>query len=289
MSVTEIVLLILGAVFFTVSFFIPDNRKEEERITEEEIKALIEKEMEAAKSRIDDMVEETVNYSVEKTERALERLSNEKIMAVDEYSETVLKKINDNHNEAVFLYDMLNDKDEKLKNTGEELKVSKTELELEKSELERKKKEEEEKQKKQEEIKRIEEETKKRLEEEQAAKERKLQEIKEKEEKPVFTPFVPERVEVVDGVAVTVSEAKKTKKTESVKNEIRSEEKPFKELKPSDVTLSFDLDNQGKKNSNEQIRRLHEEGKSNMQIAKELGLGVGEVKLVIDLFSSKKR
>ena len=44
----------------------------------------------------------------------------------------------------------------------------------------------------------------------------------------------------------------------------------------------------GRKNSNEMIRKLHEQGKSNMQIAKELGLGVGEVKLVIDLFSSKK-
>ena len=33
---------------------------------------------------------------------------------------------------------------------------------------------------------------------------------------------------------------------------------------------------------------MHEEGKSNMAIAKELGLGVGEVKLVIDLFANKK-
>ena len=29
---------------------------------------------------------------------------------------------------------------------------------------------------------------------------------------------------------------------------------------------------------------LHKAGKSNMAIAKELGLGLGEVKLVIDLF-----
>ena len=38
------------------------------------------------------------------------------------------------------------------------------------------------------------------------------------------------------------------------------------------------------KNNNEQILELHNQGKSNMIIAKELGLGVGEVKLVIDLF-----
>ena len=36
-------------------------------------------------------------------------------------------------------------------------------------------------------------------------------------------------------------------------------------------------------NHNEEILRLYKEGKSNVAIAKELGLGVGEVKLVIDL------
>ena len=37
-------------------------------------------------------------------------------------------------------------------------------------------------------------------------------------------------------------------------------------------------------NNNEQILMLHKAGKSNMAIARELGLGIGEVKLVIDLF-----
>ena len=40
----------------------------------------------------------------------------------------------------------------------------------------------------------------------------------------------------------------------------------------------------GGRNSNERILELHKAGKSNMAIAKELGLGIGEVKLVIDLF-----
>ena len=49
-----------------------------------------------------------------------------------------------------------------------------------------------------------------------------------------------------------------------------------------EVELSFS--NLGMENNNEEILRLHKEGKSNVAIAKELGLGVGEVKLVIDLF-----
>ena len=37
-------------------------------------------------------------------------------------------------------------------------------------------------------------------------------------------------------------------------------------------------------NNNDKILRLYKEGMSNVDIAKELGLGVGEVKLVINLF-----
>ena len=40
--------------------------------------------------------------------------------------------------------------------------------------------------------------------------------------------------------------------------------------------------------SNEGMDALHNEGKSNVEIAKALGLGVGEVKLVIDLFKGQK-
>lgn len=261
MSVTEIVLLCIGGLFFAISFFLPDvKKKEEEHVTKEEIKRLIDEEMKNAKERIDDMVDETVNYSVEKTERALERLSNEKIMAVDEYSETVLKKINDNHNEAVFLYDMLNDKDEKLKNAGDEIKTSMDKLETEKKELEEKKRIEEEAQKKAEEV---------------------LKEAAKAEEKPEFVPFIPERLEIVDGVAVPAVKAEPLKD--------KPAPKPRKKVsKETSVPVHFESDNDGRKNSNEMIRKLHSEGKSNMQIARELGLGVGEVKLVIDLFASKK-
>ena len=254
MSVTEIVLLVIGGLFFGVSFFLPDGKKkEEEHVTKEEIKKLIDEEMANAKTRIDDMVDETVNYSIEKTERAL-----------DEYSETVLKKINDNHNEAVFLYDMLNDKDEKLKNAGEELETTRTQIETEKKELE--------------EQKRIEEEAKKKADEvlKEALK-------VEEEKKPEFVPFVPERLEIVDGVAVPVKKDEEAPAPKPATSKTRK-----KSTKEASVPVHFDSDNDGRKNSNEMIRKLHAEGMSNMQIARELGLGVGEVKLVIDLFASQK-
>ena len=42
-------------------------------------------------------------------------------------------------------------------------------------------------------------------------------------------------------------------------------------------------------NSNEQILQLYQKGLDQVAIAKKLGLGVGEVKFVIDLFDSENQ
>ena len=123
MTLFEILLMSIGALIFVVSFFIPDKRGKEGdlvsmQFTEEQIKRLVEKEIESSKDKIIDMVDESVTYGMERTERAMERVSNEKIMAVSEYSDTVLNTIHKNHEEAVFLYDMLNDKHTNLKSTA---------------------------------------------------------------------------------------------------------------------------------------------------------------------------
>ena len=124
MDIVEIVLLVVGGIVFLVSFFLP-ARKEASgsniKLAEDEMKKLVSKEFESIKSHVDDVVEEAVTYAIEKTERSLERLSNEKIMAVSEYSDTVLAEIHKNHEEAMFLYDMLNNKQINLKNAVSEI------------------------------------------------------------------------------------------------------------------------------------------------------------------------
>ena len=123
MEVTEIVLLVAGGVIFILSFLIPDRRDRKhggtitEPIAREEVKTLVGQELEVVKDHVDDVVEEAVTYAMEKTERSLERLSNEKIMAINEYSDTVMAEIHKNHEEAMFLYDMLNSKHANLKDT----------------------------------------------------------------------------------------------------------------------------------------------------------------------------
>lgn len=284
MSTAAIVLLIVGILFFIASFFLPEGRQKTvaPKVDNKLIKEMVDKEVEAAKGKIGDMVEETSSYSIEKTERAMEKLSNEKIMAIDEYSETVLKKIDENHKEAVFLYDMLNKKDESLKTAGESLKEKTDALEKKDRALEVK----------EEVLKARTEDLNSRLDEESPKEEEKKEDT--------FVPFIPERVEIKQ---TSNAQGTATKKTRTVKKPVtgkqpkvilpvqpvsQTAEPQEKALETGGVELHFEKENEGKRNRNDEIRKLHEEGKSNMAIARELGLGVGEVKLVIDLYANKK-
>ena len=273
MNITELILLIFGGIVFTVSFFLPSGGKKEKdgisKADEEEIKEIIGREVEEAKTQISDIVDETITYSMEKTERSMERLTNEKSMAVNEYSDTVLEQINKNHKEAVFLYDMLNDKHENLKSTVSEAVKTASEVKQTVKDAE------------------------------VTAREAKEQAVEIKEQIPApvpekeFVPIQAPRVEVTDGSATAEIEKEpekpKRKTTRKVKPEASASKEeavdPEKTEKASKVDLSMAAPGKtGGRNSNERILELHKAGKSNMAIAKELGLGIGEVKLVIDLF-----
>ena len=119
MTTLEILLLILGAVIFIASFIVPESKSEldaaDKQLTQEKLQELLQEEMKNVRSQVADAVDETVHYSMEKTERGLERLTNEKMTAVSEYAQTVLEDIHKNHEEVMFLYDMLNNKHENLK------------------------------------------------------------------------------------------------------------------------------------------------------------------------------
>ena len=252
MSLIEIILLVFGFIVFIGSFLIPAKEKKTTGapVSEEVVHRMVEKELENAKGQISDIVEETVSYAMEKTERSMDRLTNEKMMAVNEYSDTVLEEIHKNHKEVVFLYDMLNEKNESLKNTIPQ--VEKTAKEVK-----------------------------------QTVKDA---EITAKD----FIPFAPEKVEIPQEEAPKPARKKRVSKVnkETVKEQEEKTPAPATGKAVSaptaevpDVTVS--LDQVGKttgRNSNERILELHKSGKSNMAIAKELGLGIGEVKLVIDLF-----
>lgn len=259
MTGMEIVLLLLGIVVFVASFIVPETMKEVDdetvKLSEEKVKEIVDAQVKDAKEQIQDVVDETVSYAMEKSERSLERISNEKITAVSEFSETVLSDINKNHQEVMFLYDMLHDKQKNLRETAIQVdktnalaKETKNELELVTKQLQ----EEATVEKQQEEtIEAIQTNTENELESDSFEA---LRFTKDK-----ILPVTP----------------KKTKKA--------TKSKTGKVIESVTMPVIGAMENESI-NNNDRILELHKKGKSNIAIAKELGLGVGEVNLVIDLF-----
>jgi len=219
MEVIEILLLIIGICIFLFSFLVPvkenADMKQTKELAKEEVKELVAGQMQEIRQQVDDTVEEAVAYAMEKTERSLERISNEKIMAVSEYSDTVLAEIHKNHQEVMFLYDMLNDKHSNLKQTVTVV--------------------------------------------EKKAKEA---EAMVKDAVETLAPPNPKPVE------------EKAKKTTDVKAKTTTS----KSKKTAEKTPN---------NSNQAILDLYKQGMDKVQIARELGMGVGEVELVIGLFKER--
>lgn len=245
MNAMEIVLLIVGAVIFIAGYFVPVKKEEIQKETKEqldkEIKEMVSNEMEGVKQKVDSIMDETITYAVEKTERAIEKVTNGNIMAVKEYSDTVLEGINKNHKEVLFMYDMLNEKQESLKETVALADITTKSITSESS-FER--------------------------EEENAAKtnDDKVEQV------PKKVPGLKKEVKETNSPAE--SEVKPVQKAESKKEKLQAKE----------VSIQFSNEDMSERNKNEYILELKKAGKSNVAIAKELGLGIGEVKLVIDLF-----
>lgn len=232
MNPLEIALIIIGIIIIIISCRLVDKSVKssgqveiqpfsyESSISDNDKKKLIVK----LEELLSDIGEETVI----RTDDTLSTLSNEKIMAVNEFSDQILEKIKRNHEEVVFLYNMLNDKEKELKAAVKEIDSSK---------------------KKVQDIM----ETRAITEKSQAAKVVKTQTV----EKPV----------------TQAARIEQQVKTPSLQNESNSEMPVLNSLSS---------------NNNSQILTLFSKGKTVIEISKLLGLGQGEVKLVIDLFKGKK-
>ena len=123
-SITEIVLIVAGFAAIILGYLLPAGKEmdEEDRmLMEREIRELVRREVEDQKETIENMVDNTVDNSLDRTERAMERISNEKLSAINEYSDTVINDIHKNHDEVMFMYDMLNDKHKNLTNVVSEV------------------------------------------------------------------------------------------------------------------------------------------------------------------------
>lgn len=277
MTGLEIALLTIGLIVIVASFVFSSKSDGDTMHNVKDV-TFTDKQKEDIKKQIMDILDEQIENVKEQTEISLDKLSNQKMLEMNEYSDTILQEINRNHNEVMFLYDMLNEKKKEINNTVRDMNVTKKEIEKSKTVLK--------KQTVIDSIKDMSEDTGGFMASEELLRE---------EQKDVDTrkkDILNQLDAVVEAVSDDVSadlEAveKKPKKRTSTG---RTAAKRMKETVKKETLREDNRDPKAFEtgNNNEKILQLSKEGKSNVEIAKELGLGIGEVKLVIDLFKGGK-
>ena len=322
MGVLEIVLLIIGGAIFVLSFVLPKNKGEMDaetrKFTKEQVRVLLDRELAVVQSKIEDTVSEAIEESASETERTLKKITNEKIMAISEYSNTVLEDINKNHKEVLFLYDMLNDKHATIKSAVTEVEKTVDEVAQTAKDIEISARETAKEAKSSEEAAKRAADIANRVEKAAEAIQGK---VDERKEEVVSLTEIQREFETENEDIAAISE-RQTEKTDVSETENIPEVKKSSETEPEDMHTEETSDETGEafvagitagapkivlesedeenpqyyviepqdtQNCNEKILSLHEAGMSTVAIAKELGLGVGEVKLVIDLFEGTSR
>lgn len=235
MSPIEIALIIIGIIVIIVSCIIVDRSPKlqnqmigkplsvvDDKLTDEDKKHLM--------SKMKELLAEVREETILKTDDTLSKLSNEKIMAVNEFSDQIIEKIKRNHEEVVFLYNMLNDKEKDLKATVREIDSSK----------------------------------------------KKVQDILE-------SKLENEKLQAVKNTKPQAA----TKVLSQTQN--KQADKPIKAVaRQIEAASEVSTVSGPNSNNNSQILALYSQGRSVVEISKLLGLGQGEVRLVIDLFKGKK-
>ena len=106
MIAIERIMLIIGRAAVIASFRLSDEKETDN--TKSNIDA------EELEEKIKDAVKETEDYIITKADEKFSQISNDKIMGFNEYSKEVFDKIEKNHEETVFLYNMLTEKEKEI-------------------------------------------------------------------------------------------------------------------------------------------------------------------------------
>lgn len=236
------VLIAVGLALVAVSFFISEKVDKrlsgKETLPSQQAKDIwSEKDEKNVSERIEAILSEKTEEAVVRVDDQLSQISNEKIMAVSDFSDQLLEKLEQNHSEVVFLYNMLGEKEEEIKQLVSR-PVPVVEVPAATNEILKPESVEEE------------------------------------------TPTLKEAISGLEAAAMAT--APKKKPAARKKKEEPAKKAAGLETKTHSVEMV-------EGNQNEQILKLYEAGKSILEISRELGMGQGEVKLVIDLFQGVGR
>ena len=294
MDIIVIICLIIGVGCIGASFFIKEkddiDNHEKEKIAEEiRGRALSEDSVKKVTTRVEKGFSEKLSaISEDKLGGFADKMSeiaNDKMLAINDMSGQLMEKIEQNHKEVIFLYDMLNEKSDYLKDFSAKIDGLRHELERE-----------------EERIKALNNDL-----------DDKMIKVKEVRQTVIAKPVAPVEVkqEKSRRVPTGIEQAKAAIKPAEVPAQAKNLVKMKKEVEdiPSDINDIFDTDERDifkdaevpeiteeideidlspelteELSTNDKILKMHSEGKSVMEISKELGMGQGEVQLILGLY-----
>lgn len=252
--------MVLGVIVFIIVLLTEKRKRKKlqkefeelkKSVRQDAAKADIELRMKQLKETADSIIEEMNDNAEEK----LNKLSNKKIMEFEEFANQTLEKIEINHKEVMFLYDMLNSKEESVKKIIADLQSLKNEV----TELLQKDNNIEEKN------------------------------VVSKDSSVEDIDVVASKDDFVD--LLRFCNEYGTEEKEDVVEEISLKHVLEEQEDEKSISSVFDKpkenNNRNYQKRNEQIIKLYSLGYSTLEISKRLGIGTGEVALVNNLYHDR--
>ena len=253
MAGLEIGLVVIGVLIFAGSFFITEklsssDMKEITKISEKEVQNIVDKRIAQSEDIIKDRFDDKLEGAVNDFAIRTDEEYVNKMNQMNEYSEKVLGTMEKTNSEIVFIHSMLNDKQENVTKLTDELEITKKQLLQLKNDVD---------------------------ESISVLKEQYEQNINLKKEQEFVTGIEAAHVE---------AETVKTFNDELIEKIEGTDEENVPEGFKEAVSTSFN-DNHAMSSEESEIVNLYKEGYSEIDIAKKLGKGIGEIKLVLGLYN----
>ena len=269
------------------------DSQEKEKIAEEirskvlsveSLKKVMDKVEKEFTERLSDVAEDKMTSSTD----YMSELTNNKMFAINEMCGQLIEKIEQNHKEVIFLYDMLNEKSDNLKDFSAKVEGLRKELENEEKRIKALGHDLDDKIVKVKEVR-------------QTVITRPVADVPSKtvpkknttKEELVKTPAqeVEIQTEDIPTQAEALVKLQKTQelvaKPEPVVKEAMPEKEPAKITETASVVSDRseeEIKEMSELSTNDRILLMKEEGKSVIEISKALGMGQGEVQLILGLY-----
>ena len=276
MDTIVIICLIAGAVCIGASFLMKektdiDNQEKEKLAEEIRVKALseesIKKVMTEVEKKFTGKLSDIAEDKLEGNTDRMSEIANNKMLAINEMSGQLIEKIEQNHKEVIFLYDMLNEKSDNLKDFSAKIDGLRKELEDEEKRINALNQDLDDKLVKVKEVR-------------QTVIAKQAKTVPVQQGRAQVAPTGIEQLKAASDVQnnIVTTQANTLVQMQKKEQEIVAKQSEAKKEKTKQSEPVTEL------STNDKILLMKEEGKSVLEISKALRMGQGEVQLILGLF-----